>query len=399
MYTVGEKVVHPMHGAGVISEITEERMSGKLERYYVFSAPLSGLTLKIPVANSGAVGLRRLISRQQLAETLASLREIEEDMTENWNHRYRENMGRIKSGEVREVARVVKGLMHRDASRGLSTVERKMLRSAKQILLSEMMLVEDLSYWPSKENNDMGIWNTVQKWQGKSVPPCSMIVAAAGSSCRMGGQDKLFAPLAGVPVLTRTLRAIDRAELVSEIVVAAQEERMEAVADLCAAAALHKKVKVVKGGASRTESVLAAALECDPRAELIAIHDGARPLVRPEMIDEMIRAGWQTQAAAPSTPVTDTVKVADDDRWVASTPDRSTLYAVQTPQVFQANILKAALQAALASGEPVTDDCAAVERLGKRVWLAEGDAENIKITTPVNLVIAEALLRQREDGR
>ena len=89
MYTVGEKVVHPMHGAGVISEITEERMSGKLERYYVFSAPLSGLTLKIPVANSGAVGLRRLISRQQLAETLASLREIEEDMTENWNHRYR----------------------------------------------------------------------------------------------------------------------------------------------------------------------------------------------------------------------------------------------------------------------------------------------------------------------
>ena len=146
MYTVGEKVVHPMHGAGVISEITEERMSGKLERYYVFSAPLSGLTLKIPVANSGAVGLRRLISRQQLAETLASLREIEEDMTENWNHRYRENMGRIKSGEVREVARVVKGLLHRDASRGLSTVERKMLRSAKQILLSEMMLVEDISY-------------------------------------------------------------------------------------------------------------------------------------------------------------------------------------------------------------------------------------------------------------
>lgn len=146
MYTVGEKVVHPMHGAGVISEITEERMSGELERYYVFSAPLSGLTLKIPVANSGAVGLRRLISRQQLAETLASLHEIEEDMAENWNHRYRENMGRIKSGEVREVARVVKDLMHRDARRGLSTVERKMLRSAKQILLSEMMLVEDLSY-------------------------------------------------------------------------------------------------------------------------------------------------------------------------------------------------------------------------------------------------------------
>ena len=153
---------------------------------------------------------------------------------------------------------------------------------------------------------------------------------------------------------------------------------------------------MVKGGASRTESVLAAALECDPRAELIAIHDGARPLVRPEMIDEMIRAGYRTQAVAPAIPVTDTVKVADDSGLVQSTPDRSSLYAVQTPQVFQANILKAALQAALASGEPVTDDCAAVERLGKQVWLAEGDRSNIKITTPDDLAVAEALLRQRE---
>ena len=146
MYTVGEKVVHPMHGAGVIAEITEERLSGVSERYYVFTAPLSGLTLKIPVGNSNAVGLRQPISRQQLAEMLSSLREAEEDTTENWSHRYRENMERIKSGDLREVARVIKGLMSREVRRGLSTVERKMLRSAKQILLSEVMLVEDLSY-------------------------------------------------------------------------------------------------------------------------------------------------------------------------------------------------------------------------------------------------------------
>ena len=146
MYTVGEKVVHPMHGAGVITEITEERMSGGVERYYVFTAPLSGLTLKIPVGNSGAVGLRQPISRQQLSEMLATLGEVEDDPAENWNHRYRENMERIKSGDLREVARVIKGLMSREARRGLSTVERKMLRSAKQILLSEVMLVEDLSY-------------------------------------------------------------------------------------------------------------------------------------------------------------------------------------------------------------------------------------------------------------
>lgn len=121
-------------------------MSGGVERYYVFTAPLSGLTLKIPVGNSGAVGLRQPISRQQLSEMLATLGEVEDDPAENWNHRYRENMERIKSGEAREVARVIKGLMSREARRGLSTVERKMLRSAKQILLSEVMLVEDISY-------------------------------------------------------------------------------------------------------------------------------------------------------------------------------------------------------------------------------------------------------------
>ena len=146
MYTVGEKVVHPMHGAGVITEIAEEYLRGGVERYYVFTAPLSGLTLKIPVNNSGAIGLRRLISRQQLTETLSAMSEGEEDTTENWNHRYRENMERIKSGDLRQVAHVIRNLMRRETRRGLSTVERKMLRSAKQILLSEMMLVEDISY-------------------------------------------------------------------------------------------------------------------------------------------------------------------------------------------------------------------------------------------------------------
>lgn len=146
MYTVGERVVHPMHGAGVIAAITEERVRGVAERYYVFTAPLSGLTLKIPVGSSGVVGLRPPVSRQQLAELLASVHEMTEDMSDNWNRRYRENMERIKSGEMREVARVIKSLMHRDARRGLSTGERKMLRNAKQILISEIMMVEELSY-------------------------------------------------------------------------------------------------------------------------------------------------------------------------------------------------------------------------------------------------------------
>ncbi len=244
----------------------------------------------------------------------------------------------------------------------------------------------------------MALWNTAEKLRNKLLP-CSMVVAAAGASTRMGGQDKLTADLAGVPVLMRTLCAIDGAALVSEIVVAAQPEKLEEIAALCARAALHKPVKVIRGGASRVESVLAAALECDRGTELIAIHDGARPLIRPELIDDMIRAGYRTQAAAPAVPVTDTVKIADSSGMVLSTPDRASLYAVQTPQVFQANILKAALQAALADAAAITDDCAAVERLGKQVWLVPGDPANIKITTPADLAVAEALLRQREAAR
>ena len=122
-------------------------------------------------------------------------------------------------------------------------------------------------------------------------------------------------------------------------------------------------------------------------------------LMLPEQVDEMIRLGQRTYAVAPALPVTDTVKVADMAGLVLSTPDRSTLFAVQTPQVFQANILMAALQSALAAGAALTDDCSAVERLGKEVYLTPGWRENIKITTPEDLSVAEAFLRRRGDAQ
>ena len=131
--------------------------------------------------------------------------------------------------------------------------------------------------------------------------------------------------------------------------------------------------------------VLLAALAAGDSCELLAVHDGARPLILPEQVDDMVRLGQRTYAAAPALPVTDTVKVADMAGLVQSTPDRKTLYAVQTPQVFQANILKAALQSAIQAGADITDDCSAVERLGKEVWLAPGWRENIKITTREDL--------------
>ena len=242
----------------------------------------------------------------------------------------------------------------------------------------------------------MSFWGKVHKWQDKCRPFCTAIIPAAGTSQRMGGENKLFMNLAGAPVLMRTLCAIDQAELVDEMVIAAQEELLLEVADLCSRCGLHKPVRVIRGGRTRTESVLAAALEANPKAELLAVHDGARPLVRPEDFDEMIRLGCKTYAVAPALPVSDTIKVADMSGLVRSTPERKSLYAVQTPQVFQANLLRAALQSALTCGAELTDDCAAVERLGKEVYLAPGNPENIKITTPLDMTVAEGILKHRE---
>ena len=146
MYLIGDKVVHPMHGAGVIEGITEERVSGRKASYYVFRMPVGGLVLKIPTENCANIGVRNLSSSEQIDAVIACIPEMDAEMTTNWNHRYRENMQRIKSGDLLEVAGVVKALMHRDAERGLSTGERRMLHNAKQIIITEIVLAEETVY-------------------------------------------------------------------------------------------------------------------------------------------------------------------------------------------------------------------------------------------------------------
>lgn len=231
--------------------------------------------------------------------------------------------------------------------------------------------------------------------QKKSTRPyCSALVAAAGSSARMAGTDKLFVYLNGVPVLALTLQALDRCELIDEIVIATREESILKIGDLCNEYGIQKPVKIVPGGETRVESVLCAALNADPKAAFLAVHDGARPLVSQEVIRETILKAYECAAAAPATAVKDTIKVADGGV-VTATPNRSALYAVQTPQVFDAELLKAALQSALEQHAEITDDCSAVERLGKKVYLVEGSYENIKITTPIDFAIAEKILDLR----
>ena len=226
-------------------------------------------------------------------------------------------------------------------------------------------------------------------------PYCSIIVAAAGSSSRMGGENKLMAPIDGVPVLARTLQAINEAELVDEIVIAAREEDLIAIGDLCKIYGVTKPAKIVRGGESRLESVYLASLECRREAAFLAVHDGARPMVTPELIDRTIALAHRTNAAAPAIPVKDTIKVVREGK-VVSTPPREELRAIQTPQVFDAALFRAALENARAFGESVTDDCSAVELLGKEIFLSDGAPENIKITTPEDLLLASELLHSRE---
>ena len=146
MFQVGEKIVHPMHGAGVIDSIVTKKVNGVVRDYYILKLPVGGMLVMIPTSNSEEIGVRPVVDKDEADRLIASMPDIEVDMTQNWNRRYRENMMRIKSGDLLEVAKVVKGLMLRDVDRGLSTGERKMLHSAKQILISELVLSQNTSY-------------------------------------------------------------------------------------------------------------------------------------------------------------------------------------------------------------------------------------------------------------
>ena len=226
-------------------------------------------------------------------------------------------------------------------------------------------------------------------------PLCGAVIAAAGSSVRMG-EDKILLSLGEEPVLIHAVRPFQASAQISEVVIVTRQELIVPVAQLCKDSGLDKVSKVVAGGASRTESVRLGILELTGDPELIAIHDGARPFVTEEIIRQTIEAAERYGAAAPAVPLTDTIKELDDDGLAVRTVDRERLRAVQTPQIFQEGLIRAALQKALEDGAAITDDCAAVERLGMKVMLTAGSGENIKLTTPADIPAAEAILEARQ---
>lgn len=215
---------------------------------------------------------------------------------------------------------------------------------------------------------------------------CGAVIVAAGNASRMGGIDKVMAQLQGEPMIVKTVRAFQSCDVIREIVIVTREDLIVPISDLCQG---FDKVKgVVCGGKTRQESVSMGLNALSKAVRLAAVHDGARPLVTWQLIDRVVRAANTYGAAAPGIPVKDTIKTVQGGV-VINTPDRKTLQAIQTPQVFDFDLLRGALKKA--EGTEVTDDCSAVERMGMSVKIVEGDERNLKVTTPFDLKIAEML--------
>ncbi len=220
---------------------------------------------------------------------------------------------------------------------------------------------------------------------------CGAVIVAAGTASRMEGIDKIMAELGGEPMIVRTVRAFQQCDAIREIVVVTRPERIVPIRDLCSG--MEKLRAVVSGGDSRQASVFLGLNALSDDMELAAVHDGARPLVTEQLIDRVVRAAHTYSAAAPAVPVKDTIKQAQSGL-VKMTLNRDELRAVQTPQVFDYDLLRGALLQARKDGVLLTDDCAAVERLGMSVKLVAGDEKNLKVTTPLDLAIAKLLLEE-----
>lgn len=219
------------------------------------------------------------------------------------------------------------------------------------------------------------------------------IIVAAGSGERMGGVQKAFAPLLGREMVAYSLRAMEDSHDVDHIVLVVAPDSVEKAASLVSSMGLCKVSAVCAGGNTRRESVLAGLQAAPDGSENTLVHDGARPCITTELIARGVAAAREHGAGVPAVPVQDTIKEAGQDGRVAATPDRSRLYAAQTPQAFRTELLKRAH--AEAPADLVLDDASLVEALGEPVHLFEGDAGNIKVTTPTDVAVAEAILRQQ----
>jgi len=239
----------------------------------------------------------------------------------------------------------------------------------------------------------------VGRWAFLSCAMLTAIIVAGGSSQRMGF-DKLFAVIAGEPVIAHTIRAFECAGCVSEIVLVAREQRHDEIRRITSSAGFKKISVIVPGGERRQDSVQAGLSSIDGRAEYVAVHDAARPLITPEQVERAFAQCRVHGAAALAESVNDTLKRADANLLVVGSVDRRQLHAMQTPQMFERKLIADAYRVVYAENILVTDEVSAVERLGHKIALVLNDDFNLKITYPRDLPVAEFILRERaKEGR
>lgn len=227
----------------------------------------------------------------------------------------------------------------------------------------------------------------------------SAVIVAAGGSVRMGIADsKQFIPLLSRPAIEYTLKSFQKCHLIKEIVIVCREQDNDRINKIIELNGFGKVSKLVKGGDSRADSVRNGISACSESAKYYAIHDGARPLITVEEIERVVEAAFDTGAATLGTSVKDTIKVVDGFNNIESTPIRSQLRAVQTPQVFERDLYRFALENAGDNLINFTDDCSLIENMGGEVLVVKGNEENIKLTTPIDIVIAESILKSRQQG-
>ncbi len=380
----GDKVVYPHHGAGLVMKKETRELMGEEREYLTIKILHNELTVMVPCENAGKAGLRRVIDEVEIKKVTSVLTDDVSDMPKNWNRRFKYNREKIKTGDVFELAEVVRNLALREMEKGL----RKARRSTST-----------------------GCWRSASP-QPRSSATASVtaVIAAAGSGERLGaGGPKAFVPLAGRPLVEWSIAAMRATACVRSIVIA------------CPPGHVHElgghDLGVVDGGATRSQSVANALAAVG--TELVAIHDAARPLVTPELVEGVVAtlaADPEADGAIAATPVSDTIKQAGEagsapaegtraaltTRYganaalvVEATVDRGRLWAAQTPQVFRVDALRCALEADRAQVESATDEAMLIEAAGGRVLIHPSPPENLKVTTSTDLKLAELLLGER----
>lgn len=230
----------------------------------------------------------------------------------------------------------------------------------------------------------------------KYIMKTSAIIVGAGSSTRMGKPiSKQLIKLNGKETILHTLCAFEKSQSIDEIIVVCREQDIEIIKSLATANNITKAKAFTKGGDTRQQSVKNGVNLVSDNTEFIAIHDGARPLVKPSDIDLAVNNAVKYGSSALGVYVKDTIKVIDENGFIASTPNRSSLIAIYTPQVFELDLYKKAMEQAETENKDYTDDCQLLESIGEKVYVTLGSPENIKLTTPEDIIIAESFLQKR----